>query len=81
MKDKYTPFLHCFQVLKVLLIKVCKMQPLELFLVIFVAFTSEDIIFHMVLELHSTLSEKYKIDFCHKFSFFNRFTQPPSPPP
>ena len=58
MKDKYTPFLHCFQVLMVLLIKVCKMQPLDLFLVIFVAFTSEDISFHMVLELHSTLSEK-----------------------
>ena len=35
-------------------------------------FTSADIIFYNLLELHSTLSDK---DFCHKFSFFNRFTQ------
>ena len=39
------------------------------------AFTSADIIFHKLLELHSTLTDQK--DFCHKVSFFNRFTQPP----
>ena len=49
------PFYIVFRVLKVLLIKVCKL------------FIAADIIFHKVLELHSTLSEK---DFHHEFSFF-----------
>ena len=78
MKINTCPFYIVFQVLKVLFIKICKIQPLDLlFLVVFVAFTSEGIIFHKVLELHSTLSEKKK-DFCLKFSFFNRFTKPHS---
>ena len=37
-------------------------------------FTSADIISLNFLELYSSLSEKR---FCHKFSFFNRFTQAP----
>ena len=41
------------------------------------AFLSADIIFvYNFLELYSTLSEK---DFCHKFSFSNRFTQTSHP--
>ena len=47
-----------FQVLKVPL-EICKIQPQNLlFLVVLLAFTSANIIFHKYLELHSTLSEK-----------------------
>ena len=55
------PFYILFKVFKVLLTKICKMQPPDLlFLVVFIllAFTSADIIFHKFLEFHSTLSEK-----------------------
>ena len=55
------PFYIVFQVLKVPLIKICKKQPLNLlfFLLLLLAFTtSADIIFHKLLELHSTLFEK-----------------------
>ena len=46
-----------FQVLKVRLI--CKIEPPDLlFLIVFLAFTSADIIFHKFLELHSVLSVK-----------------------
>ena len=64
------PYLHCisspiyivFQVLKELLIKSCKIRPSDpLFLLILLAFTSADIIFHKNFELHSTLTEKKKI--------------------
>ena len=52
--------------------KICKIQPPDLlFLVVLLAFTSVEIIFYKFLELHSTLSKKY---FCHKFFYFNRFT-------
>ena len=65
------PFYIVFQVLKVLLIKICKKQPLNLlfFLLLLLAFTtSADIIFHKLLELHSTLFEKKKI-FVTNFPF------------
>ena len=48
-----------------------------LFLVVLIGFTSADIIFQKFLELHLTLSEKN--GFCHKVSFFDRFTQTPTP--
>ena len=61
-------FYIVFQVLKVLLIKICKIQSLDLlFIVVFnlllsfyllLAFTIADIIFHKFLKLHSELSEK-----------------------
>ena len=49
-----------FKVLKVLLIKTCKIQPPDLLLLVLLAFASPttDIIFHKFLELHSKLSEK-----------------------
>ena len=75
-------FYIVFQVSKVLFIKICKMQSLDLlFLLLFLlAFTWADIIFQKFLELHSALSAKK--DFCYKFSCFNKFTQtPPSPHP
>ena len=77
-------FYIAFQVLKVLLIKICKIRYLHqifYFLLFFLAFTSADMIFYRFLEFHSILSESK--DFRHKFSFFNGFTQtpPPTPPP
>ena len=61
--EKYTPFLHCIEVLKVLLAKICKMQPLDILILVvyFISMldcTSADIIFHSFLELHKKLSEK-----------------------
>ena len=62
MKINTCPFYVVFQVLNILFIKICKIQPLDLLLVVvFIAFTSENIIFHIALELHSTLSEKKKL--------------------
>ena len=58
-----------FQVLKVGLKKICKIEsPDILFLVVFISFTSADIIFHKFLELHSVLSVK-KV-FATNFFFF-----------
>ena len=52
-------FYIVFQILKILLIKICNIQSLYLlFLVVLLASTSADIIFHKFLELHPTLSEK-----------------------
>ena len=80
--EKYMPFLQTW---KVLLIKICKIQPLALlllyFLLLLLAFTSADIIFHHFLELRSEKKKKKKKkDFCCKFSVFSRFTQPPPHP-
>ena len=48
-----------FQVPKMQLIKICKIEPPDLlFLVAFISFTSADIIFHKFLEIHSVLSVK-----------------------
>ena len=72
------PFYIVFHVLKVFLIKICKIQPLHLYLLFLVAFilafTSADINFYKFLELHSTLSEKK--DFCHEFSFLTDHSNP-----
>ena len=69
-------FYNVFQVLEVLFIKICKIQPLDLlFIVVFNSFCiSKQISFS---QLHSGLSAK-KI-FCHEFSLFNRFMQTPTP--
>ena len=50
------PFYIICQVLKVLLIKICKIEPPDLLLLFLLA--SADIIFYNFLELHSTLSQK-----------------------
>ena len=65
-----------FQVLKVLLKNICKIQSLDLlFLVVFISFyISRYHIFHRFLELHSTLSEK-KI-FVKDFSFLTDSLKP-----
>ena len=79
MKNTY-PFYILFQVLKELPIKICKINPLDLlFLIVLLAFTSADIIFHKFLELHSTLSEK-KI-FVTNFPYLMDSLKPLTPPP
>ena len=40
---------------------------------------NQQVFYFLFLWLPSTVSEKK--DFCHKFSFFNRFIHPPPPPP
>ena len=72
--EKYIPFYIIFQVLKVLLIKICKIEPPDLLLIVLISFYITEIIFHKFLEIHSTLFGK-KI-FVTIFPFFNRFTNP-----
>ena len=71
-----------FQVLKVLLIKICKIQPLpESFLscCFLLVFKSADAIFQKFLNfIQLCLMKK---DFRHKFHFFNGFPHTSSPPP
>ena len=61
-----------FQFLKVLLIKICKIQSLDpLFIVVFISFYISRYNFYEFLQLHSTLSEK-KIFFTN-FLFLTDF--------
>ena len=57
MKNSY-PFYIVFEVLKVVLIKIYKIQPPVLLFLLVLHFTSADIVCHNFLELHLTLSEK-----------------------
>ena len=70
------PFYIIFQVLKVLHIKICRIKPPDLLFLVFLGFTSADIIFHKFLELHLTLSEK-KI-FVTNFPFLTDLFKPPT---
>ena len=70
-------FTLCFKFWEGTSVKRYKIQPLVLlFLVLHQLLYQQISSFYNFLELHSTLSEK---DFCHKFSFFNRFTQTSHP--
>ena len=74
-------FYIVFEVLKVLLIKICKIQSLDLLFLVMLfllAITSLDIIFHKFLELPSTLSEKK--NFVTNFSFLTDLLKPPPTP-
>ena len=51
-------FYIVFQVLKVLLIKICEIQSLDLLFLVFISFYISRYHYSQVLELHSTLSEK-----------------------
>ena len=79
-----SPSYFVFQVLKVLLIKICKMQPLggrDLLFLVYIDvldFTSANIIFHKYLELHSTLSEKKT--FVTNFAFLTDLLKPLATP-
>ena len=58
MKNKCLFFI-VFQVLKVLLMKICKIQPVDLlFLVVFIKFYISRIAFHKFLELSTFISQK-----------------------
>ena len=73
-------FYIVFQVLKVLLIKICKMQSLDHF--IFCCFISFDISrYHFSRNFRTSFNIIWKKDFRHKFSFFNGFTQTPTSHP
>ena len=69
-------FYIVFQFLKEVLTKICKVQSLDLSFLVVLFYIS---IYHF-LQVFKTLSSViWKKDFCHKFPFFNRFTQPPNP--
>ena len=74
-------FFIVFQVLKVLLIKICNGYSHQIFyfLLFLLALASVDIISHKFSELHSTLSEK-KI-FVTNFPFLTDSLKPPSQQP
>ena len=73
-------FYIVFQVLKVLLIKYCKIQSLDpSFLVVFISFYISR--YHFSQVFRTSFNIIWKKDFRHKFSFFNRFTQTPTTPP
>ena len=70
--------LFFFKVLKVLAIKICKIQPLDLlFLVFFISFYISR--YHFSHVFRTSFNIIWKKDFRHKFSFFNGFTQPLHP--
>ena len=76
LNGKYNPALYFFfsSFENVLLWKVNKIElPVLLFLVLYQFLFQQIYIFYNFLALHLTLSE----GFCHKFSFFNRFTPYP----
>ena len=75
MKNAH-PLYIVFEVLKVHLIKICEMQPLNLLFLVMLDFISADIVF---TSFQSFIQHYLKKDFCHNFSFFNGFTQPPLP--
>ena len=78
MKNTCPFYYMVFQVLKVLLIKICKMQPLDLlFFVVFISFYISR--YHFSQIFRSSFNIIWKKDFRHKFSFFNGFTQTPHP--
>ena len=68
-------FYIVFQILKVLLIKICKMQSLDLlFYVVFISFYISRYHFSQVFRTSSNII--WKKDFLHKFFYFNGLTYP-----
>ena len=77
-KKNVCPFYTVFQVLEVLLIKICKIQPLDLlFLFVYSSFYINR--YHFSQTFKTSFSIIWNKDFYHKFSFFNRVTQTPQP--
>ena len=69
-------FYILFLVLEVVLIKICKIQSLDLlFLVVFISFYISR---YFSQVFRTSFNIIWKKDFRHKFSFFNRFTQAPT---
>ena len=68
-----------FQVLKVLLKNICKIQSLDLlFLVVFISFYISR--YHFSQVFRTSFNIIWKKDFCQRFFFFNGFTQTLTPP-
>ena len=73
MKNK-CPFYIVFQILKALLIKICKIEPPDLlFIVVFISFYISRYYFSQIFR--TSFNIIWKKDFRHEFSFFNRFTK------
>ena len=73
-------FYTVFQVLEVLLIKICKIQALGLLFLFFNVFMSFYIgRYHFSQILKTSFSIICRKDSCHKFFFFNRFIKTPHP--
>ena len=72
------PFLHCISSFDGTSPYLLLIEPIFYVFLLLLAFTSADIIFHKLLELHSTFI--WKKDFRHEFSFLNRFTNTPLTP-
>ena len=72
------PFYIVFQVLKVLLIKLCKVLPPDLLLLlVFISFYISRYHFSQIFRTSFNIISKN--DICHEFSFFNEFIQTPYP--
>ena len=73
-------FYIVFQILKVLLIKICKIQPLDLlFLVVFISFYI--IRYHFSQVFRTSFNIIWKKDFFTNFPFLTDSLTPPRPPP
>ena len=78
MKNK-CPFYIIFQVLKVRLIKMCKIEPPDLlFIVALISFYISRYHFSQICTSSFKIYLKKK-KICLKFFFFNRFTKIPTP--
>ena len=73
-------FYIVFQVLKVLLIKICKIQSLDLlFLVVFISFYISR--YHFSQVFRTSFNIIWKKDFLTNFPFLTASLKPPPPPP
>ena len=78
---KYMPFLHYISSFESTSLKICKTEPPDLFLLLFLlAFTSANITFHKFLELYSTLLSEKKIWFTNFPFLTDSLTPSPFPP-
>ena len=69
-----------FQVLKVCLIKICKIEPPDLlFFVVFISFYISR--YHFSQIFRTSFGIIRKKDFCHKFSYLTDSHKPPFPTP
>ena len=77
-KKNTCSFYTVFQVLEVLLIKICKIQPLDLlFLVIFISFYINRYHFSQIFK--TSFSIIWKKDFCQNFPFLMESLKLPTP--
>ena len=68
-----------FQVLKVLLIKECKIYTASLPVPLFLVALQHIRIYISRYHFYNFIQHLVRKDFCHKLSFFIGFTKPPTP--